>query len=299
MVRPKLSIQKLCFVIDLALFILSGYALLVVMNAGCGTKEPGLQLFLLCCVGLRFFDVFNYAIYNVVLRKLEWSGFRVVANALRWICLIGNFSILYLSFSETTNYRPIKNCTNRAIKVTEYANDVWAIGMFSLGVSIFALFVLVMASRCITNWCRQEGVLDDVDPEALVQHGWFGRGSSDGGSFHYYDQRNNDNDNEPLLPPPVLPPSPSPLAPPAPVMSRLELILAAVTRVFAFAALPRDVVEEQECVICSREYTHDDELRSLSCKHAFHRECIDKWLELNIHCPICRLRLSLSNANKD
>lgn len=52
---------------------------------------------------------------------------------------------------------------------------------------------------------------------------------------------------------------------------------------------PADVV----CAICQSHTPDDqespDEWRIIRhCQHRFHRDCIDTWLEQNVHCPVCR-----------
>ncbi|KDQ62164.1 hypothetical protein JAAARDRAFT_450738 [Jaapia argillacea MUCL 33604] len=43
------------------------------------------------------------------------------------------------------------------------------------------------------------------------------------------------------------------------------------------------------CLICLDDYDHEDDLRLMSCKHAFHKTCVDKWLETGRNnCPACR-----------
>lgn len=44
------------------------------------------------------------------------------------------------------------------------------------------------------------------------------------------------------------------------------------------------------CVICSKEYALGDQIyesNNSQCKHEFHKECIDKWLNFQNSCPIC------------
>ncbi|KAF8583360.1 hypothetical protein K439DRAFT_1661343 [Ramaria rubella] len=45
----------------------------------------------------------------------------------------------------------------------------------------------------------------------------------------------------------------------------------------------------ERCLICLDDYEPDDDLRLLSCRHAFHKQCVDKWLEQGRNnCPACR-----------
>ncbi|CAM9320525.1 unnamed protein product [Heterosigma akashiwo] len=47
-------------------------------------------------------------------------------------------------------------------------------------------------------------------------------------------------------------------------------------------------IEEPTCPICLNEYENGEELRSLPCKHSFHKKCVDEWLLVNATCPNCR-----------
>ena len=43
------------------------------------------------------------------------------------------------------------------------------------------------------------------------------------------------------------------------------------------------------CLICLDHYIDNDKIRVLSkCKHIYHKICIDKWVQKNNTCPICR-----------
>ncbi|KAL6883339.1 hypothetical protein ACP4OV_010753 [Aristida adscensionis] len=55
--------------------------------------------------------------------------------------------------------------------------------------------------------------------------------------------------------------------------------------------------DEQErgdlCVICLDPIDADEELRVLPCRHAFHRQCVDKWFAIgNLVCPICKFEVA-------
>ncbi|CAN6169308.1 unnamed protein product [Urochloa humidicola] len=67
-------------------------------------------------------------------------------------------------------------------------------------------------------------------------------------------------------------------------------------------ALYRRRREEQEqccvCVFCLSGIEEGSEVRDLSCRHLFHRSCLDRWLvmarPLLATCPLCRRRLFLA-----
>lgn len=48
----------------------------------------------------------------------------------------------------------------------------------------------------------------------------------------------------------------------------------------------------KKCSICLSEFNYEDKMKRMpSCMHAFHAECLDKWLKVNATCPICRISL--------
>ncbi|KAB5513963.1 hypothetical protein DKX38_027869 [Salix brachista] len=46
--------------------------------------------------------------------------------------------------------------------------------------------------------------------------------------------------------------------------------------------------EDAVCCICLAKYANNDELREFPCYHFFHKECVDKWLKINVSCPLCK-----------
>lgn len=43
------------------------------------------------------------------------------------------------------------------------------------------------------------------------------------------------------------------------------------------------------CLICLEDYDPEEDLRLLSCRHVFHKDCVDRWLETGRNnCPACR-----------
>ena len=47
-----------------------------------------------------------------------------------------------------------------------------------------------------------------------------------------------------------------------------------------------------QCLICLEEYHQEEDLRLLSCRHVFHKDCVDRWLETGRNnCPACRTQV--------
>ncbi|KAH9829668.1 uncharacterized protein C8Q71DRAFT_717942 [Rhodofomes roseus] len=48
----------------------------------------------------------------------------------------------------------------------------------------------------------------------------------------------------------------------------------------------------ERCLICLEDYEPEDALRLMSCKHAYHQECVDRWLQVGRNnCPACRSKV--------
>ncbi|GJM88109.1 hypothetical protein PR202_ga04136 [Eleusine coracana subsp. coracana] len=47
-----------------------------------------------------------------------------------------------------------------------------------------------------------------------------------------------------------------------------------------------------ECTVCLKDFDELDKLRAMPCAHAFHQDCIFRWLRRNATCPLCRHLLS-------
>ncbi|KAI9496007.1 hypothetical protein BDB00DRAFT_811377 [Zychaea mexicana] len=64
------------------------------------------------------------------------------------------------------------------------------------------------------------------------------------------------------------------------------------------AALPRhrlatgDGATQNECSICLDNFGSSVDLVDLPCMHGFHGACIEKWLQVNASCPVCRCSCS-------
>ncbi|XP_023743100.1 E3 ubiquitin-protein ligase ATL42 [Lactuca sativa] len=64
---------------------------------------------------------------------------------------------------------------------------------------------------------------------------------------------------------------------------------------FRFSSL-KGSKEGLECVVCLSKFEDSEVLRLLpKCRHAFHMNCIDQWLESHSSCPLCRYKFVLSD----
>lgn len=45
------------------------------------------------------------------------------------------------------------------------------------------------------------------------------------------------------------------------------------------------------CAICTDSFAVDDKAMRLPCKHAYHKDCIVRWLNKSNTCPLCREKL--------
>ncbi|KAF3788465.1 RING-H2 finger protein [Nymphaea thermarum] len=58
------------------------------------------------------------------------------------------------------------------------------------------------------------------------------------------------------------------------------------------------LIEGTDCSVCLSEFQEGEDLRLLpKCSHAFHLECIDRWLRAHVNCPLCRAPIMACNEN--
>ena len=46
--------------------------------------------------------------------------------------------------------------------------------------------------------------------------------------------------------------------------------------------------EELTCCVCVEAVEPGNRMRSLPCKHCYHPDCIDRWLQMHRTCPMCK-----------
>jgi hypothetical protein len=56
--------------------------------------------------------------------------------------------------------------------------------------------------------------------------------------------------------------------------------------------------ESESCSVCQERYTEGQALRVIHhCHHQFHKDCVDRWFERNVRCPVCRHDVRVPNAS--
>ena len=57
---------------------------------------------------------------------------------------------------------------------------------------------------------------------------------------------------------------------------------------------PNDLPDDcRECIVCMENFKRGDVRRTLPCLHSdFHSECVDRWLQSNKTCPICKHQIT-------
>ncbi|KAH7852278.1 hypothetical protein Vadar_022687 [Vaccinium darrowii] len=85
------------------------------------------------------------------------------------------------------------------------------------------------------------------------------------------------------------------LRPPVSRYSGIDKIVIESLPFFKFSALG-GLRSGLECAVCLSKFQDIEILRLLpKCKHAFHINCIDKWLENHSSCPLCREKISIDD----
>ncbi|XWS17716.1 hypothetical protein CRYUN_Cryun33cG0091100 [Craigia yunnanensis] len=81
------------------------------------------------------------------------------------------------------------------------------------------------------------------------------------------------------------------------IFSRVDRTIIESIPFFHFSAL-KGSKEGLECAVCISKFEDSDVLRLLpKCRHAFHMNCIDQWLERHSTCPLCRYKFDSRDLN--
>lgn len=57
--------------------------------------------------------------------------------------------------------------------------------------------------------------------------------------------------------------------------------------------------EDDRCPICLEEWEAGEKAKRMPCKHRFHGECIEKWLNVHGSCPICRYEMPVDESDDE
>lgn len=65
-------------------------------------------------------------------------------------------------------------------------------------------------------------------------------------------------------------------------------------------ALPivKIIEEESECAICLLEFQFEEKAKKMPCKHHYHSNCINRWLEIHGSCPVCRYKMPVAAGTR-
>ena len=63
------------------------------------------------------------------------------------------------------------------------------------------------------------------------------------------------------------------------------------SNLLTFSQVSANKVADITCVVCQDEIQLNDVIRTISCNHMFHIDCIDKWFCENKKCPMCKFVL--------
>ncbi|KAJ0986071.1 hypothetical protein J5N97_004427 [Dioscorea zingiberensis] len=86
------------------------------------------------------------------------------------------------------------------------------------------------------------------------------------------------------------------LQPSQPRFSGVDKSVIESLPVFRFSSL-RGSRDGLECSVCLSKFDDAEILRLLpKCKHAFHVDCVDRWLDSHSSCPLCRHRVDAADA---
>nr|ALI16853.1 RING finger protein [Raphanus sativus] len=62
-----------------------------------------------------------------------------------------------------------------------------------------------------------------------------------------------------------------------------------LNRLFSYPYDHKAAAAASDCIVCLSTLKTGEEVRKLGCRHVFHKQCLEGWLQhLNFNCPLCR-----------
>ncbi|KAG2301769.1 hypothetical protein Bca4012_060002 [Brassica carinata] len=62
-----------------------------------------------------------------------------------------------------------------------------------------------------------------------------------------------------------------------------------LNRLFSYRYDDNAAAAASDCIVCLSTLKSGEEVRKLGCRHVFHKQCLEGWLQhLNFNCPLCR-----------
>ncbi len=61
----------------------------------------------------------------------------------------------------------------------------------------------------------------------------------------------------------------------------------------------KENISGTKCSICIEDFLDESILKILNCRHSFHTNCIDGWLQYHASCPMCRKIINLNDISDE
>ncbi|KAH6763124.1 hypothetical protein C2S52_020557 [Perilla frutescens var. hirtella] len=56
---------------------------------------------------------------------------------------------------------------------------------------------------------------------------------------------------------------------------------------------------DEQCAVCLEGWEAGESAKEMPCKHRFHGDCIERWLNISGCCPVCRYQMPEEEKNRD
>ncbi|KAF3953448.1 hypothetical protein CMV_021109 [Castanea mollissima] len=150
--------------------------------------------------------------------------------------------------------------------ITNYLDDNNPLAEYGFIALVIIIGILI---RYICTRCKPSDDSDDVSETTQTQ----GRNHRQ----HLRPRNNNNNNNN------------NSSQPQRSVQGNHGLDPAIILALPVYAYHRGDAKYQDDCAICLSEFKENETVKAIPfCKHVFHRNCLDKWLLLQVTCPVCR-----------